>query len=739
MFRSRTLVAFFLFLATAQLTPARVLGEPIALQNHGLLAKVDTRTGGITEVTNRLTQEAYKVRAYPFSIETDGGILTAGAPASYRRLEDGIELTYEAGPARIKVNYQLNPDHDFLQKVIEIENLGNSPLAIHRVEMDQFQFSPSFATIRPHYDPSQFRWLINLFLEGKAGGFFMGVENPVYTYWTKGMTPGNSWVQTEYCPATILQPQESYTSDPSFLGAFRKEHIYLFKELGKLQQAMEAPNAINTALNFDQEILDWGEVWAMQDMMRAIQPPHEFEKPGFYVRAVGYVGGLHPGAGFFTPFAPDKIQGSKEFVDQVAQLGHVQHLEWATEWFGVGSYGNPTQDFVLENPGPGDPVPVNPNWLDVVKYGWQKDIQTGIFETVGRDFARHEDKWKVLRADGTPWVWGKPAQPVNCWGDREYVKWRLEVTDQAVRNYHLYMVAWDSIVPADWAWLGWPALHTECFAKDHGHPPGDIRYAIYRNITWFLEELQKRHPKLALRVASGLTTDYPWALKNLIEYHPDFYDGETGASFWTSYNFRFLPIYKSGILLSATSKTNFEWLLLRSISLSDHFMLWGDAVPIALQDRPFWTKWLNWADQNLDYLHVGRTLFREPWGDRIVASLPPNLEGRLPASSAHLHGSAHCIRDRGYLFLFNPSAAARVGVIPLNHWIGLTQGQKFSIGILHPDGNQRYGPYQLGDELKIEVPAGGDMVLQILPANEQPANGKPIASGAATPHHSSNW
>src|SRR3984885_723123 len=122
-------------------------------------------------------------------------------------------------------------------------------------------------------------------------------------------------------------------------------------------------------------------------------------------------------------------------------------------------------------------------------------------------------------------------------------------------------------------------------------------------------------------------------------------------------------------------------------------MLWGDAVRVALQDRPFWTKWLSWADQNLAYLHVGRTLFREPWGDRIVASLPPNLEGRLPAPSAHLHGSAHCIGDRGYLFLFNPSAQARVGVIPVNHWIGLSQGQTFSIRVLHPDGNQRYGPY----------------------------------------------
>jgi hypothetical protein len=303
MLQSKTLL--IIFVLAGQLAQSRAFGDSITLQNHGPAAQLDTWTGGITAVTNRLTQQAYKVHVVPFSLETDAGTLTAEAATSFRRLEDGLEFAYDAGPARITLRYLLNPDQDFLQKVVEVENRGQAPLTLRRVAMDQFEFSPSFAVVRPPYDPSQFRCLINLFLEGKKGGFFMGVENPVYKYWTKGTTPGTSWVQTEYSPHTILQPQESYASDPSFLGAFRREHVYLFKELGKLKQAMQAPHAINTALNFDQEILDWGKVWGMQDMIRALQPPHEYEKPGFYVRAVGYVGGLRAGAGFYTPFGPE--------------------------------------------------------------------------------------------------------------------------------------------------------------------------------------------------------------------------------------------------------------------------------------------------------------------------------------------------------------------------------------------------------------------------------------------------
>jgi len=260
--------------------------------------------------------------------------------------------------------------------------------------------------------------------------------------------------------------------------------------------------------------------------------------------------------------------------------------------------------------------------------------------------------------------------------------------------------------------------------------PGDIRYAIYRNIVWFLGELQRLHPRLAMRVASGLTTDYPWALKNLIEYHPDFYDGETGASFWTSWNFRFLPMYKSGLLFSAKSKPGFEWLLLRSISESDHFMLWGDTVPVALGDRSFWTNWLNWADRNIDYLRVGRTLFREPWGDKILASLPPNLEGRLPAPTAALHGTAHCLKNRGYLFIFNPSAGPRIGLIPLDHRIGLAEGESFVAKVTYPKGGVSYGPYRRGESLQIQVPPRAVVVLEVFPAKGRSPKNRPPVSKA---------
>lgn len=715
----KSLYLSLLLTAFVVLPAKRVVAQRLTGKGLSATFQADGRLIGLT---NELNAEHFQVSALPFAIDTDAGSVTPVKAGAVQAQPAGLTVVYETTrPVEVTVRYELPPSGSFLTKTITIRNNATKPLVVKKIVANEIEFSSRFDNIHPHRDPSEFRWLINVFLRSKAGGLYAGIENPVYDYWTKGGGAPKSWIQLSYDPRAVIEPGQAFVASPAFIGAFRKEGVYVFKELGKLRRAVNIPNAIPSLINFDQEILDWGEVWAMQDFMLARQPPRDSHRPGFYVRVVAMVGGNKTAAmgsdsGFHIAFKPQHVESSKRFVDEIAALGHIPHIEWATEWFGNTGYARPSENFHLENAGPSDPMPVNPYWQEVVRYGLAKGLRSGIFETISRNFARRKSEWKVMRHDGTPWVWNSRADPMNCWANPEYVAWRLQTTDRAIREHDLYMVAWDAYVPADWSWLGWPVLETECWAKNHGHLPGDIRQPLFRNITWFLEEIQQKQPKAALRVASGLTTFYPWALKNLIEYHPNFYDGETGATYWTSYNFRFLPMYKSGVLLSATSKQEFEWLLLRSISVSDHFMLWPDAVNIARENKPFWDKWLSWADRNIAYLRVGRTLFREPWGDKIVASLPPALEGRLPADTAGLHGSAHIIGDRGFIFLFNPSSSTRAGTVPVNHWIGLESGETFSIRVIHPT-EQTYGPFRRGDELRIEVPAQGALVLDVTPSN----------------------
>jgi len=234
--------------------------QAIELKNAGLTIQIDPASGSLVSLRNELTGESYRTKALAFNLQTDRGEVIPARASVSRRLPDGVEFAYETAQVRATVRYRAPSGQDFLEKHVEITNVGASPLLLHKVVLERVEFSPAFAQGHPHYDPSQFRWLINLFLRGTRGGFYFGIENPVYEYWTKGATPGVTWVQLDYHPRVQLQPGESYTSESSFVGACRKEGVYLFKELGKLRDALEASKPMPSALNLQQEVLDWGEV-----------------------------------------------------------------------------------------------------------------------------------------------------------------------------------------------------------------------------------------------------------------------------------------------------------------------------------------------------------------------------------------------------------------------------------------------------------------------------------------------
>jgi hypothetical protein len=703
------------FLLALPLQAAALLARPLELSNHGLSVEIDSASGAITSLTNRLTNDRHALRAVPWRLEIDKRVISPTTVRASGLDEHNTWFEYEQDDTKARLIYTVPVEADWMEAVLEVTNSSERTITLRRVTTADFEFTPGFLEVHPHRDPNLWENLINLFLRTERGGLYFGMENPNYTFWSNGNRPDIAHVGLAFEPCWQLPPGQTFRCEPMFIGAYRKEGVYVFRETQKLREAIRAGKSQPSAMALSQRILDWGEVWAMQSFIGAIQPPVAFKHPGYYVRAVAMVGGNKETdqtgtAAAHIEFEPQHVAGSKRFVDDVSRLGHVQHIEWATEWFGVGGYSKATRDFQLERVGPGDPMPVNPHWREVADYTRIAGLGIGVFETVVRDFARDKTEWKVLHRDG-PWKW-QPDQATNCWANPQYVDWRIAVTDRAIIEHDLYMVAWDGALPAYWMWHGWPRQQTICLAENHGHPPGNIEYHLFRGITRFVAELHRRHPKVALRVACGTTPGYPWILKDLIEYHPNVYDGETGATYWSSYNFRFLPMYKSGVLLSAETDEAFQYLLLRSLSCSDHLMLWPDAIPIALRNQEFWDKWLLWADRNIRYLRTGRTLFREPWGDRFVASLPPALEGSLPADEALIHGTAHCIDESGYLFLFNPSAGPRTANFRVNYWLGLTRGEAYALDEIHPK-QRRLGICRLGGEVFVALAPGSAMVLSI--------------------------
>jgi hypothetical protein len=103
---------------------------------------------------------------------------------------------------------------------------------------------------------------INLFLRDETGGIFLGVENPFFDakYWSlRKVYPTH--VDVSYEPDWVLNQGETFEGDPAFLGVYRQEGIYAVPPHRTYFAGRE---------RMPFEILDWGEVWAMQDYCAAL-------------------------------------------------------------------------------------------------------------------------------------------------------------------------------------------------------------------------------------------------------------------------------------------------------------------------------------------------------------------------------------------------------------------------------------------------------------------------------------
>jgi hypothetical protein len=157
-------------------------------------------------VQNLLTGQTYGTKAVPFILATDHGDVPCGKMISTCAVDNGERFTFQSQLTQITLTYRLYPGKDFLEKSVEVRNTGTAPLVVHKAITDRVEFSPGFEEIHPHYDPSQFRWLINIFLRERNGGFYFGIENPVSEHWTRGHAPAKSSVQLDYEPNLVLRP-----------------------------------------------------------------------------------------------------------------------------------------------------------------------------------------------------------------------------------------------------------------------------------------------------------------------------------------------------------------------------------------------------------------------------------------------------------------------------------------------------------------------------------------------------
>jgi hypothetical protein len=696
------LIASILLTVIAQFSTLAPLAAG-TLENRGLSIGIDDQAGTITSVKNELTSETYAVaEVSPFGLLVDDRpIHAANFELQHATTDNGPQIRFTDGDLEVAIAWRNSPERHFIEKVLRITNNGDSPRRIDRVALLDLRIDPNRLFLHQHEDPSVYRWLINVYLRAEQGGLFAGIENPF-----SELAKSSGRVELSYRPNWLLAPGEAFECEPAFLGAYRKEHIYAFKELGRLAATVRAGGTPPLTMRMEQEILDWGEIWAMQAYIESIQPPQTYRREGYYLRAIGPI---------------KDVATSKAFVDKIARLGHIPHIEWNT-WIRSEQSQAPRRPAIVVTAKDGQPrIEPNPAWVDVANYARNHGIFSGSMEAVPNDFYKARAEWLVRDQDGGPAGDGKRV----CLANSDYIEWYINEYVRLVSNYDLYMLAWDS--PA-WLWNQFPEPSYECHSTAHGHPVGDCRYHVWRNLMRLFSELHRRHPQLAMRIAAGLQPGYPWILKDLIEHHTSFYDHEPGGSWWRSRNLRFIPAYKCGTNMTASTWPQLRYNFFRSLAIADHAMIWGVSIdpknphqfdlPTEPEQQEFFRKWLDWADKNIEYLRVRRDLFREPWGDDAINANRVDMEGNFPWPDPQIHGSAHCIADRGFIFLFNPAKMERAAAIPVNHWLGLSDGKRYAIREIFPADDRALGAYNRGDTLVVQLDRGSAMVLAVGPTND---------------------
>lgn len=114
-------------------------------------------------------------------------------------------------------------------------------------------------------------------------------------------------------------------------------------------------------------------------------------------------------------------------------------------------------------------------------------------------------------------------------------------------------------------------------------------------------------------------------------------------------------------------------------------------------DKQWFRKWLDWADANREYLRHTRTILGQP------------AIGRVDGTSA-------IVKDRGYIFLFNPNYRQLAAEFKLDESIGLSGSGSFRLKEIYPREGRWLGEFNFGDRVSLPVEGTEALVFEIVPA-----------------------
>ena len=280
-----------------------------------------------------------------------------------------------------------------------------------------------------------------------------------------------------------------------------------------------------------------------------------------------------------------------------------------------------------------------------------------------------------------------------------------------------------------------------CERTDHGHLPG--KYSIYaqgQRMLQFGEQLRAASPGIMLGADGGFTSPQYVRYENS-RAHGTYYGGYEGDHFaavepdihldrlygdmnrvyeFGGHSIYLRPWYRMlncvnhfGQESALHDRAGFRYSLLSALAMAGQVTF--NAVPEDIPDSEiaFARTWLGWAKAHKDYMKEGVKLF-----DR-TAHFADIWQG----DAESLSGFAHIRKDRGYIFLFNPTPVEQIAELTLA--LDASESTKFAVEEVFPGGMMLAGPlggqYPKGGKLRVTVPAKQVRIVWIAPVSAAPA------------------
>lgn len=664
--------------------------------------------GGLVAVDNLLAGETYGLNCDFFVVETDLGEFSnrTAKPVSVKANVRQVEFCYDFEACEISLVYALKPNNAFCRRWLKIRNMRG--LRLKSVTLGSTTFS------HPARDVLHYVTFIAAptveFVRYDKGGWFTGIENPFFKSDLQ-----KSGVTLSYQPGLILKTGEGYTSEPQFIGVYRKSGI-MVEDSGREFRY----NANGSGY----KPLDRNEMRAMRafalDYLAPVQ--RQFLNINYQF--------FHP-----MPQMPQTNEQKDYFthaINTFAEIGGDMFIFMPLHRYTKPDAGKPFWNLVPEDS--------NHVARQICDYARAKGLGYGFYigcaahgsegNAAGLTFRPDKPEWKKTDAAGR-------RAPDNCLACDDYFDWWFLVQNNTIQKYKL----------ANWSWDPSLGSGMNCYDETHGHIAGQGAYKGWRRNIELMGRLKAANPALFIQGFYGTKNFGLWGLKHVDQHevfneqtpivstlHNQISDDRQNAdglrfqNNW-SMRFRFTPAITGHALVHRISQGSFDPDLPKAwdfdgwrYSFMSALAVAGSVMPTLLPYQTdlvpgyvdFYKKWLRWAKENFDYVN-----YTEPFGEQVQ---PGAVDGY-----ARIKG------DHGFIFLFNGNPRASEIEFEVGDEINLQKPGRYELMELYPAESRKVvldadgrSLFERSAKAHIIVPANSCFLFELKKAGRE---SKPVLIG----------